>query len=123
MTKRRPLNEQEKKLTQTNLKKLEQDMERFGFLEKYTKLMLDEGIMANALTKEQEMKAQLRSIQKDIQETTMVIEITKEQLEKGVEIKQDEDPIQEIKVRLPKSKVSEAAELLADKYGVDIEVK
>lgn len=83
----RPLSETEKKLNLKAILKLEERNAYLGYLQKYNKLMVDEGLEVNFKKQVGEFKESMKEIAQEISMNENKMKLMREQNEKGVEEK------------------------------------
>ena len=84
---RRELSECEKNFMRKQIERMKKELIHLDYLERYTSLLINEGMYYNYLEKLEEMKVNRQQIINDITITHQKINILLEQIEKGVEIK------------------------------------
>ncbi len=84
----RKLDEKEKKFVEKQVVRLQGEFEHYEWLEEYNDLMLDKGLRMNYEEKVREFKQIRSEIKVSLKEKRVVIDKLKEQLEKGVEVKE-----------------------------------
>ena len=84
---RRILSEEEKKISEKQIKKFEEDLEHFSWLKEYNDLMLNKGLYMNYKAKVKEFKSIKDEIVGDIKMVGEKIKVLKEHIEKGVEVR------------------------------------
>lgn len=81
---RRFLNVAEKKLTEKQIVRLQEELDHLDFLFEHNNLMLNKGLESNYKEKLREFKTQGIALEKEIYTKKNTIKILKEQIEKGV---------------------------------------
>ena len=84
---KRPLNEDEKALSEKVLKSIETERDHLNLLVEYNTFMLDKMLFSNYLEKRRGYKKQNDAYEAEIVELNRTIDITTKQIEDGVEIK------------------------------------
>ena len=87
MVKRRKLSNEEKKLINGSLVLLQEESEDAGYMVDYFNLMIDRGIDINIKRQLREYKNKRREAKNAVDTNNKAIEILKDQLKNGVEIK------------------------------------
>jgi hypothetical protein len=88
---KRPLNKEEKELTEKGIKRVQDELDYLSYLEQHAKIMLDKGLELNFKKQLREYKDQYEQIISDIKHANQKIETMKDHLKKGVEVKKVEE--------------------------------
>lgn len=90
---KRVLSDEEKKASKKSLALLEEELEHLKFLYKHNQLMLDEGLESNYKEKRRAFAKNAKDLDGEAKFTEDKIGVLKEQLEKGVEVKEKKTPV------------------------------
>ena len=93
MTKRQ-LNTEETQICQKQIGKLIEEAMNLQYLEKYTRLLVEEGLEYSYNKQKKEYTEQLKTIQSDLKNVKDRIEILQNQITNGVETKEQNEEIQ-----------------------------
>jgi len=88
MTNKRPLNEEERKFTQIAVDKLKEELEYTQYLLKHANLMLEHGLEQNYKLQMRDYKEKKTGVVNDLKSKTSEITRYVDQLNNGVEIKE-----------------------------------
>lgn len=88
---KRQLTDIERKLNEKGIARLQEEVEYYKFLEDQTKLLLDRGLDLSHKRKKKKVRAELKEIQREIDENQKMILDMYEQLKHGVEKKEKKE--------------------------------
>lgn len=87
----RNLTDKEKIINENQIKRLEEELKHFDFLGRYEDMMIKEGCYWNYKQKLKTHKGLRKDVDSDININKTKIKVLKEQIEKGVEIKEKDE--------------------------------
>lgn len=86
---KRQLTEIEKNICRKGIKRLREELEHLQYLERYNRMMINEGLFMNYKQKVREFKVNQDEVCRDIEINLGKIRVLDEHINKGVEVKED----------------------------------